>query len=158
MADRVGKPGRGHANVLRRACRAVCQVLSALLVVPLSGGAGVGATAAAQESFVHDFSDVTTRAAARELVREGRLVEIRLVPSELGGPDDRANRSYTTPEAADARAMVIGSLRRFLEEGLIDHLEVIPDYKGDSVVPSRITMITAHSEHEGSSTVTIEVW
>ncbi len=105
-----------------------------------------------------DFSDVTTKAAARKLVREGRLVEITLFPAELGGEEIAENISYTTPEAAEARAMVIGTLGRFFEEGLIDKLQVIPEYRGESIVPTRIIMNATHSEREGSFGGLIEVW
>ncbi|HEU4650784.1 MAG TPA: hypothetical protein VFS49_05160, partial [Croceibacterium sp.] len=105
-----------------------------------------------------DFAAITTRAAARRLVREGRLVEIALFPLELGGPDDLQNTSYITPEAAYVRAMVIGTFSRFLEDDTIDRLEVLPEYKGESIVPSRIAMEASHSGREGSIATTIEVW
>ena len=84
-----------------------------------------------------DFSAVESKAAARRLVAEGRLVEIHFVPTELGGPDRPANRGYITPEAAESRALLIGTLTRFVGEGLVDQMEVLPDYKGKSVVPTR---------------------
>ena len=40
----------------------------------------------------------------------------------------------------------------------IDRLEVLPEYKGESIVPSRIAMEASHSGREGSIATTIEVW
>lgn len=156
MADRA-EPGRtdGGGGATRRA---LLQALALLLVVPLFKGPARPAPAAAQEVPPPDFSDVTTRAAARRLVREGRLVEVSLFPVELGGPDEPDNLGFITPEAAFVRAMVIGTFGRFLEEGVIDRLEVVPDYKGDSIVPVRVTMTASHSESEGSIGTTIDVW
>ena len=116
--------------------------------------------AAAQEAIpgAPDFSAVTTKRAAQQLVRQGRLVRISLFPTELGGSGDPMNMSFITPEAADVRDMVIGTLRRFLEQDVIDRLNVQPDYKGDSIVPSRITMSASHSGREGSFNTAIEVW
>lgn len=155
MADRIRQPARRG-----RMRRLAVPALAMLLVPPAFGPPSLASPVAAQEAppGAPDLSQVTTKAAARKLVREGRLVAITLFPTELGGPDDPANRSFTTPEAAEARAEVVGTLGRFLEEGLIDQLDVVPDYKGDSIVPSRITLTATHSEKPGEITLTIEVW
>lgn len=142
-----------HGATLGRR-RTVLRGLAALLVLPLlRPPAG-----AAQEAPLPDFSGVTSKAAARKLVRRGELVEIALFPVELGGPDDPLNISFITPEAALVRELTIGTFGRFAEEGTIDQLRVAPDYKGASVVPSRITMTASHSGQEGSIATTIEVW
>lgn len=157
MVDRATEP-ESHGGRWRPTRRALLQALALLLVLPLFRGPSRPAPAAAQELPPPDFSHVTTTAAARRLVREGRLVEISLFPTELGNPGEPPDISYTTPEAAAVRAMVIGTFSRFLERGKIDHLEVVPDYKGDSIVPSRITMTASHSGREGSIGTTIDVW
>lgn len=136
--------------------RTVLQGLALLLVLPLFKWPGE--RVAAQEAAPPDFSAITTRAAARRLVREGRLVEITLFPVELGGPDDLPNTSYITPEAAFVRELVIGTLGRFLEDDTIDQLRILPEYKGESIVPSRIAMHASHSGQEGSFNTTIDVW
>ena len=136
-------------------------LLVLLLALPLPAAAVLALPVAAQEADIPgapDFSDVTTKAAARKLVREGRLVEITLFPAELGGPDDAMNQSWITPEAAYVRDLVIGTLGRFFEDGVIDELSVIPDYKGDSLVPSSITMSATRSGQGGEFTTTIDVW
>lgn len=155
MTQRMPKLTRGRA-MPRGAVLALALIALPPLIAP-----ALALPAAAQEADIPgapDFSAVTTKTAARKLVREGRLVEITLFPAELGGPDDPANRSYTTPEAADARDMIIGTLGRFFEDGLIDKLQVIPDYKGDSIVPSSITMTATHSGEDGAFSTTIAVW
>lgn len=107
-----------------------------------------------------DFTAVTTKAAANRLVRERRLVKIHLFPTELGGPvKERYNISYITPEAAEARALLIGALESDLDEGLIDQMRITPDYKGDSIVPARIRFRTWHSRRSGGEIETVvEVW
>jgi hypothetical protein len=135
----------------RNVLKALAVLLAAPAFVPF---------AAAQEAIpgAPDFSAVTTKRAAQQLVREGRLVRISLFPTELGGPDNPANVSFITPEAAEVREMVIGTLGRYLEQDLIDRLNVQPDYRGDSIVPSRITMSASHSAREGSIDLEIDVW
>lgn len=138
--------------------RTVLRGLALLLVLPLFRSPAESTPAAAQEVPPPDFTDVTTRAAARRLVREGLLVEISLFPVELGGPDDQRNTSYITPEAAFVREMVIGTFSRFLEDDTIDQVRIVPEYKGASIVPSRIAMEASHSGQGGSIGTTIEVW
>jgi len=156
MADQSERAGQRGMPVGMR--RTVLRGLAVLLVLPLFKWPSDPTPAAAQEVPPPDFSDVTTRAAARRLVREGRLVEISLFPVELGGPDDQRNTSYITPEAAFVRAMVIGTFSRFLEDDTIDQVRILPEYKGASIVPSRIAMEASHSGQEGSIRTTIEVW
>jgi len=158
MSDGGAEPEKGRGSARGGTRRTLLQALALLLVLPLVKWPANPSPAAAQEGAPPDFSDVTTRAAARRLVPEGRLVEISLFPVELGGPDAPPNMGYITPEAAEVRAIVIGTLTRFMQEDVIDRLTVVPDYKGDSIVPSRITMTASHSGEGGSIGTTIDVW
>lgn len=143
-----------------RCVRGLTQALILLLALPLLVGPLAAPPTAAQEAEMPapDFSQVTTKAAARKLVRAGELVEILYFPAEFGGPDEPQNVGYVTPEAAYVRAMVIDSFGRLADQGAIDGLNVVPDYKGDSIVPSRITMTGTRAGEEGSIGTTIEVW
>jgi hypothetical protein len=107
-----------------------------------------------------DFTAVTTKAAANRLVRAGRLVKIHLFPTELGGQvKERYNISYITPEAAEARELLISTLEADLEEDKIDRMQIVPDYKGESIVPTRIRVMAWHSERKGGEfAVVLEVW
>jgi hypothetical protein len=118
--------------------------------------------AAAQEKdrTPEDFSTVTTKAAANRLVREGRLVKIHLFPTELGGPaKERYNIVYITPEAAEARSLLISVLEQDVEEEAIDQMRIVPDYKGTSIIPTRIRFKAWHSQRAGGAYETVlEVW
>lgn len=140
--------------------RAWLRGLVVLLSLPLLRVSGMAPLAVAGPiaAAAPDFSAVTTKAAAERLVRAGQLVEITLFPTELGGPEEPRNLSYITPEAAFVRSLVIGTLSRFFEDDVIDTLEVEPDYKGRSIVPSSIRMIATHSGQEGHFATTIDVW
>jgi hypothetical protein len=143
-----------------RHARGLAQALILLLATPLLLAPLAAPPTAAQEAEMPapDFSGITTKAAARKLVRAGELVEILYFPAEFGGPDEPQNVGYVTPEAAYVRAMVIESFGRLADQGAIDRLNVVPDYKGDSIVPSRITMTGTRAGEEGSIGTTIEVW
>ena len=135
----------------RKACALLLALPLLATLVPPAAAQGEGKPGP-------DFSGVTTKAAAQRLVRTGELVEILYFPAEFGGPDEPQNVGYITPEAADVREMVIGTFGRFADEGVIDKLNVAPEYKGDSVVPSSITMTGTRSGEEGGIGITIEVW
>jgi len=105
-----------------------------------------------------DFSDVTTRAEAVRRARRGELVRIRAFPAELGGPGDKHNIVYIPPAVEEARQLLIGTLRRFTEEDLVDQLDVRAEYKGESVVPSRLHYVARHSRGGPPFEATIEVW
>lgn len=110
--------------------------------------------------FTPDFTTVTTKAAANRLVREGRLVKIHFFPTELGGPTKEPhNIGYITPEAAEARSLLIGTLERFRDNGTIDQMAIEPDYKGESIIPTRIRFKAWHGEREGGEfEAVVEVW
>lgn len=105
-----------------------------------------------------DFSAVTTKTAARKLVQTGELVRIYLFPLELGGPKDPQNIVYVPPFTAEARELLLGTLVRLLQDGTIDQMEVKPDYRGTSIIPTAITMRAWHSVKKGSFGGTIQIW
>jgi len=128
----------------------------------LFGGLNLAPGAMAQEAGRladrPDFSMVTSKAAAQRLVREGRLVRIRLFPAELGGPADPGNLTYIPPAVEEARQLLIGTLQRFTAEDLIDQLDVQAEYKGASIVPSRIHFTAKHSRGGPPFEGVVEVW
>jgi hypothetical protein len=102
---------------------------------------------------------VKTLAAAHALAKDGNLIGILLFPAELGGEDVPQNTVYVPPQAAEARELIIGTLRRFVSEGLIDKLTVTPEYCGDSFIPSRLVFhaTDSHGKH-GAFNPTVEIW
>ena len=105
-----------------------------------------------------DFSTVTTRAAAGKLVRKRLLVKIHFFPVELGGQKIRINTGYVTPEAATAHALLTRMLAAYRERDLLDQLMITADYKGDSIIPTRLLMTASHSQGGKSIERVIEVW
>lgn len=105
-----------------------------------------------------DFSAVTSVAAAKRLAKTGALVPVFVFPVELGGTDTPVNIVYVPPAIRYTMTMVIGTLRRFAKEGLIDHMTVDPDYRGDSVVPTAIHYHATSRGEPGSFEPTIDIW
>lgn len=105
-----------------------------------------------------DFSPVLTSQQVQSLAREGRLVRIYLVAIRFGGPRTRENISYVPPEAAEAWRRINASIERFGREGLIDQLDIRPEYRGNSLVPTRIRIHATHSSKGGEFQPTIDIW
>lgn len=129
-----------------------------LLLGALALAPAAGAQEAEQVANAPDFSAVTSKAAANRLVLEGRLVRIRLFPAEPGGRADPGNIVYIPPAVEEARQLLIGTLRRFTEEDLVDRLDVQADYKGASIVPSRIRFTATHSRGGPPFEAALKVW
>jgi len=51
-----------------------------------------------------------------------------------------------------------GTLRGMAKKGLIDRMEVETDYKGASIVPSRIRFHARHSAEAGSFDPIVAIW
>jgi hypothetical protein len=122
---------------------------------------GIGATQASEQSIqpsTPDYSNVTSNEAAIKLASEGKLFKVLLFPEEFGGKDVAANVVYVPAGIPEIKDQITGSLIRFFNEGLIDKLNVQPEYKGSSFIPSKIHIKATHSENEGGFEPTIEVW
>ncbi|AQR74889.1 hypothetical protein BXU08_15585 [Sphingomonas sp. LM7] len=105
-----------------------------------------------------DFSTITTRAEAARLARKHVLVRIQFFPTELGGPKSKVNTGYVTLEAAASHARLVEMLAAYAERGRIDRLEIVPEYKGASVIPNRIRMTATHSRTGERHERSIEIW
>lgn len=89
-----------------------------------------------------NFSHVDAREKAMALVQEGKLFKILLFPSEFGCEDIPQNSVYVPAGIPEIKDQITGTLIRFVEQGLIDNMQVNPEYKGNSFVPSKIKMRT----------------
>jgi hypothetical protein len=105
-----------------------------------------------------DFSAIDSSEKAVKLAQEGKLFKILLFPAEFGGEDVPQNVVYVPAGIPDIKDKFTGTLIRFVQEGLIDNLQVSPEYKGNSFVPSKINMKTSHSGKAGEFNPTIEIW
>ena len=105
-----------------------------------------------------DCSNVDSREKAVALAKEGKLHKILLFPAEFGGEDIPQNTVYVPAGIPEIKDKITGTLLRFTQEGLIDKLQVAPEYKGKSFIPSKINMKTSHSGKPGEFNPTIEIW
>ena len=67
--------------------------------------------------------------------------------------------AYVPPGIPEAKNRLTGTLVRFAGAGLINRLEVVPEYKGRSLVPCRICMKAWHTERNGGFEPSIDdIW
>ena len=105
-----------------------------------------------------DFSEIDTREKAMALAQEGQLFKVLLFPEELGGADVPQNIVYVPAGIPEVKDKITGTLVSYVQDGLIDQLNVAPVYKGGSFVPSKITINASHSGKSGEFNASIEIW
>lgn len=110
------------------------------------------------EFVVHDFSDVTEADDIERLVAEGALVPILVVPLPFGGTEDAVNTAYVTPEAAAEKALIDATLIDLAEQGLLNSFELEPEYRGDSLIPAKLTFRANHTGEGERFDLTVEIW
>lgn len=104
-----------------------------------------------------DFSKVTSRAKAEVLVKRGDLVKIRFVPERFGGPGNIENTGYVPPGALFALNFAYDRISRLIKIKSITGLVVDLDYRGKSIVPSRI-VYTGTGKGEGTIEFKVNIW
>jgi len=62
------------------------------------------------------------------------------------------------PSAIENLNKIIERLRHLAEAGEIDHLNIKQDYRGASIVPTRLYFIASRGDQEGIYNLKIEVW
>ena len=105
-----------------------------------------------------DFAQVTNLEQARELAAKGQLAKLLLFPAEFGGQDAVMNIVYVPPRSVRQRTAHIQMLRAWVQEGVVNSLDIRPEYKGTSFVPSRVHMSASHTESGEQRVLTLEVW
>jgi hypothetical protein len=104
-----------------------------------------------------DFSKVTSRAKAEALVKRGELVKIRFVPERFGGPGDIENTGYVPPGALYALNFAYDRISGLIKIKSITGLVVDLDYRGKSIVPSRI-VYTGTGKGEDTIEFKVHIW
>lgn len=105
-----------------------------------------------------DFSRLTTPESVQQWQRQGKLARVLLLPAIFGGMDAEANAAYVPPEVIPVQQRLLATLERYRREGRIDTLTVAPEYKGRSLIPSRIRVQAGKEGRVGAFTTVIGIW
>lgn len=116
------------------------------------------AAAATAEAKPMDFSHVTSRARADELVKRGELVKIWLYPKRFGGPNDRHNIGYVPAGTEVALDFAYDRISGLIELKAVDRMTVKPEYRGRSKVLSGITYVCHGAQDKPPITISIDIW
>lgn len=124
---------------------------------------GVGQVSVLERSSVvrieePDFAKVASLDQAKALEAKGQLAKLLMFPAEFGGEDVAMNVLYVPPRTVRQRTAHIQTLRAWIQEGAVNSLDVRPEYRDTSFVPSRIHMNASHSESGEQRTLTLDVW
>jgi hypothetical protein len=89
----------------------------------------------------------------------GELERMLLLPDVFGGDDRPENVVYVPAGFGAIRDETwTNVVIQLAQAGDVDEISVIPEYKGSSLVPTRIRLRAWHSEKSGRLDSTLEVW
>jgi hypothetical protein len=138
-------------NMVWRHCAAAILAITGMAAAAQEGDPPVAIAAP-------DFSAVTAEADVERLVAAGALVPILVVPPEFGGSEDAVNTAYVTPEAAEQKALIDATLVDLAEQGLLNSFELEPEYRGESLIPTKLTFRANHKGEGERFDLTVEIW
>jgi hypothetical protein len=103
-----------------------------------------------------DFSDVDSLAKAEELLRQGKLEKLFLMPLEFGGTDNVLNTLYVPIGTAAIKANIDNNtIAPLAAEGRVSRYEANPEYQGSSFIPIAIKIV---ARDPGEFSATINIW
>jgi hypothetical protein len=81
-----------------------------------------------------------------------------MFPEIFGGKNIEENTLYVPPGIPQIQNQMIATIARFVEQGLVDNMRVVPEYRGESFIPVKIAMETQKDGKVGQFNPTIEIW
>jgi len=105
-----------------------------------------------------DYSHIDSREKALEGEKRGELFPILMFPEIFGGENVEENTLYVPPGIPQIQNQMIATIARFVEQGLVDNMRVVPEYRGASFIPVKIAMETQKDGKAGRFNPTIEIW
>lgn len=106
---------------------------------------------------VLDFNNITSNEKALELVNKGVLEQLYLMPLRFNGEESETNRLFVPPFVVTLKNRYDDMVEELLRKGQVNGYACTPTYKGDSFIPSKLT-IEAKKDGESIFTETINIW
>ncbi|MDR0852320.1 MAG: hypothetical protein LBN36_07480 [Clostridiales Family XIII bacterium] len=104
-----------------------------------------------------DFSDIDSNEKAEELVSSNILKQLYIVPVRFGGSEDATNWLYAPLAAIEAKDRYDDKVEQWGLQGQINGYRGIPEYKGTSIIPSKLTILVS-LDKKIVSMETIDIW
>ena len=105
----------------------------------------------------NDYSFVETKDDIKMLVTYGKLVPLYLMPLKFNGEDSEKNKVYVPKVIVSLKNRVDDMIEDLIKKGQVSGYSCNLDYKGKSLVPSKLTVI-ARKDKEEIFTETINIW
>lgn len=103
------------------------------------------------------FSKVNSMEKTMELVNNGSLQPLYLMPLRFDGMDSVRNRLFVPPVIVELKERYDDMVEQLLRQNKVSSYSCIPEYKGKSLIPSRLTII-AGKDGMAVFTETIKIW
>jgi len=113
---------------------------------------------AGMEGHRRDYSAVDSEEKAKALHREGKLELLYLFPLEFGGTQVPQNTLYVPIGIAAIKQQIDAMIRDLVAAGAVQEYRAVPEYRGDSFIPSKIKISASHPEKRGGVNPTIDIW
>lgn len=105
----------------------------------------------------NDYSFVETKDDIKQLVTYGKLFPLYLMPLKFNGEDSKKNIVYVPKTIVDLKNKVDNMIEDLITKGQVSGYSCNLDYKGKSLVPSKLTVI-AGKDKDDIFTETINIW
>ena len=105
----------------------------------------------------NDYSFVETKDDIKQLVTYGKLFPLYLMPLKFNGEDSKKNIVYVPKTIVDLKNKVDDMIEDLITKGQASGYSCNLDYKGKSLVPSKLTVI-ARKDKDDIFTETINIW
>ena len=103
------------------------------------------------------FEGITTRAQAMEMHRRLVLDRLCLVPARFGGGEGEENFLYVPETTVSYKNRCDDMIAYLFREGYANRYECVPEFRGESVIPCRVTVRAFDGETQVYGEV-LEVW
>lgn len=103
------------------------------------------------------FSEIDSNEKAIELANKGVLAPLYLMPLRFNGEESARNRLFVPPVVVELKDRYDDVVEELLVEGKVNGYSCTPEYKGNSFVPAKLTVV-AKKDGEPIFTQTIEIW
>jgi len=81
-----------------------------------------------------------------------------LFPLEFGGKEVPQNTLYVPIGIAAIKQQIDGMIADLVKAGAVMEYRAVPEYKGDSFIPSKIKITTSRPEKPGGLNPIINIW
>lgn len=105
----------------------------------------------------HKFESIDSQEKARMELYKGNLEKMYLISPRFGGAEDISNMLYVPLGVNKIKESYDDIIEDLLRQDKVKSYRCIPEYKGKSVIPSKITMVAGKDGVEIFKE-TIEIW